>query len=544
MSKRDKFLCTNAEDNCPYYKDSTVITIGGVEKFVCPKNKPSCERDYLVPVAEPSGPAEKFLKKAAIIAVPVIIAGLVWLYFITRPPPPYKINVTYTTPPGAKIHPGDTLSWKLAIEGGKPSDKPSILFDSLTPFVLSKADMKLESVDESGRKFKLTAQTAAEKVGQAMVVVSVAQKNKLPITNNFGFEIDSLGPPALSFQSAQPLVMESGNDSLPLPFVVSDEKFGADKLTFSATVNPTDKVACNVQANGNGRTVTLSRNQRESGLVKLAIHLATPDGRETNQTYDLSVIAPPPPTLAINLASTTPPAESVHPSEEMVWMFTVDGGAASEKPVVVADSLSPSLLPSSALQLVPLDQTSRSFKLTARPTGGATGHVEIRISVSLDGGTKDMTLSFDVVPIPVVPIPPPARPVISTPPPTSKTFAQLMKEAREARRQKHYPEALEDVNQAEQLEPQNLEAWNFKAIIYYSWGHYTDSLNTANQVLGTDPQNADGWFIKGASEEYLVKKREALESYRRFIQYAHPGDPRIADVKNRIQSLMAELNVK
>ena len=95
--------------------------------------------------------------------------------------------------------------------------------------------------------------------------------------------------------------MESGQDSLPLPFVVSDEKFDAERLTFSATVDPTDKVNCNVQANGNGRTVTLSRNQRESSHMKLTIHLATPDGRETNQTYAVTVISlpPPPPTLAL-----------------------------------------------------------------------------------------------------------------------------------------------------------------------------------------------------------------------------------------------------
>ena len=192
MSKPRTFLCTNAEDNCPYYRDSTVITIGGVEKFVCPKGKTNCERDHLVAVKPPDGPVVKFLKKAAIIAVPLIVAGLVWLYFITRPAPPYKMKVTYTSQPAAKIHPGDTLSWKLAIEGGKPSDKPQVSFASLTPSVLSKADLKLESADESGRKFKLTARTLANKIGQAMVVVSVAQNNKLPITNSFGFEIVSL----------------------------------------------------------------------------------------------------------------------------------------------------------------------------------------------------------------------------------------------------------------------------------------------------------------------------------------------------------------
>jgi len=261
----------------------------------------NCERDHLEPIAPPEPPWIRFLKRFALVAVPVICAGLVWLYFITRPAPPYKINITYTSPPGAKIHPGDTLSWKLSIEGGKPSNKPPVSFDSLTPSLLPKADLKLESEDGSGRMFKLTAQTSADKVGQAKVVVYAGQRGKSQVTNNLTFEVVTLGPPMVMLQSPQSLLLESNSDSLVLPFVISDEKIDAEKLNFSATVAPTDRVLCNVQVNGSSRTVTLSRNQRESGPVKLAVRLVAPDGRETNQTYDVTVIPlpPPPPMLAL-----------------------------------------------------------------------------------------------------------------------------------------------------------------------------------------------------------------------------------------------------
>ena len=156
MSKPGTYRCKNAEDNCPHYRDSAEITIGGVEKFVCPLGKVNCERDYLEgPLTPPDGPVAKFLKRAAIIVVPVITAGLVWLYFITRPAPPYNINVAYTSPPGAKIHPGDSVSWTFSIDGGRSTDKPVIIAESMSPLLLSKSDLRVEPVDNASRRYRL-----------------------------------------------------------------------------------------------------------------------------------------------------------------------------------------------------------------------------------------------------------------------------------------------------------------------------------------------------------------------------------------------------
>src|ERR1017187_1324400 len=126
MSKPRTFLCKNAEDNCPYYRDSTEITIGAGENFICPMGKANCERDHLEPVAPPDPPWKRFLKRISLLAVPFICAGLVWIYVANRPPPPFAVNITSTSPPGAQVRAGESKSWTFLIDGGRSGDKPEV----------------------------------------------------------------------------------------------------------------------------------------------------------------------------------------------------------------------------------------------------------------------------------------------------------------------------------------------------------------------------------------------------------------------------------
>jgi hypothetical protein len=303
MGRPQQYLCKNRDGNCPNYRDTAVVTVGGTEKFVCPLGLANCERDNLEPIKPPEPPIVKFLKRFAIIAVPVLCAGLVWLYFATRPPPPYILHITYTSPPAARVHPGGPISWTFSVEGGKLSDKLNISVDSLSPSLLSKTDVLVETVDNINRKYKLTARPIAGQTGNAEIKVTLDVAAHVKATTNLAFDVVTLGPPTLTLQSTPPLVLESGHDTLVLNFTVSDEEIDSDKITFSATADPADKVTSGIQVNGGSRTVTLSRNQHESGPVSLSVRVVTPDGRETNQTYDVSVAAlpapPPPPVVCI-----------------------------------------------------------------------------------------------------------------------------------------------------------------------------------------------------------------------------------------------------
>ena len=528
MGRPQQYLCKNRDGNCPNYVQSAVVTVGGAEKFVCPLGLANCERDHLEPIAPPEPAWKRFLKKAAIVAAPALCAGLVWLYLATRPAPPFAFNIAYTSPPNLRVHPGDPVSWTFSIEGGKPAEKPKLSVDSLSPSLLAKTDLRVETLDNISRKYKLIARPIVGQTGRAEIKVSIEVAASVKATTNLAFEVVALGPPTLMLQSAPPLVLESGRDSLVLPFKVSDEKIDSEKLTFSATVDPADRVTFKVQDNGSSRTVVLSRNQRESGPVNLSVRVSTPDGRETNQTYSVSVAQLTPPTLAITIASTTPPDATVHPGDEVAWSFTVEGGPSSEKPLVSAESLSTSILPQTDLQLVASDETHRKYQLRARPPSSATGRAEVRISASLDGGNNDTILAFTVVPPRV--------------PPT--TVAELLRKARGHWLRKQYSEAIECCDQALAIDPKSVEALTIKGGVLYSVTRYQEALDVCNQALKISAQYADAWFTKGASEEVLQKIREAIDSYEKFINFAIPGDPRIRDVKNRLQSLQTKLSGK
>ena len=195
--------------------------------------------------------------------------------------------------------------------------------------------------------------------------------------------------------------------------------------------------------------------------------------------------------------------------------------------MVSAESLSPSLLPQTGLQLAASDETHRKYQLTARSIPNATGRAEVRISASLDGGTKDTILAFTVVPKPDI----------------GPTIDQLLRQARKAWLGKQYPEAIECCTKALAKDAQSFQALTIKGGVLYSSTRYQEALDVCNQALKINAQYADAWFTKAASEHALQKYREAIDSYEKFINLA-PGDPRIRDAKNRVQELQALLNGK
>ena len=492
------YLCENAEKNCKFWRERTPFEIGESARIRCP----NCNSDQVVRVAPPDPPWKKFLKRVSIIAVPVVCGGLVWLYVATRPPPPFVISITYTTPPAAKVHPGDSLAWSIRIDGGKPGVRPQAAAESLSPALLPNTGLVLEPVDLTGRKYKLTAHSAPVETGLVKIKVSVDGGAKAKIATNLVYEIIAFGPPVIALPSSVPRILEGNRDSLTLPFTVSDEKTDAKELTLSATVDPSDIVRCNVETNGTYLTLTLSRNQKESGRVKLTVRLVTPDGRETNQTYSVTVAPPAPPRLVINVASTTPPDATIHPGDEVAWSFTVEGGGSSEKPLVSAESLSLTSLPQTALQLVASDETNRKYKLIARPH--EAGHVEVRISANLDGGIQDAKLAITVLPAQV-------------------PISELLKQARKAWLMKQYPDAMGKCDEALTIDPQCVEAMTIKGGVLYSSVRYTEALSCCKKALEIDPHHADAWFTEGAAEESLKKHQEAVSSYQKFLQFSRAG---------------------
>lgn len=88
MSQLKQYLCKNRERNCPNYVRSTVVTVGGTEKFECPLGLANCEKDHLEPVSPPEPPWKRLIKKLAVVVVPVFCIALIWWYVSGRQPPP------------------------------------------------------------------------------------------------------------------------------------------------------------------------------------------------------------------------------------------------------------------------------------------------------------------------------------------------------------------------------------------------------------------------------------------------------------------------
>ena len=394
MGSPTLYQCKNIENKCPRALDFEKIEIVPGARAICP----SCKGD-LEPVRAPLPLWLRVLRKVAIVGTPLLLVALVVFWHVSKPPPPLAVKVLSATPPGTQLGMGETKSWTLLIDGGRTEDKPEVSVDSLSLFLVSKSDLRVEKTDGTNRKFKLTARPIAGQTGRGEIKVSAGIGKNVAATN-LAFEVVRLGPPTLALQTTVSLILESGRDSLALPFTVSDGKTESEKLTFSATVDPSDKVLFKTQDNGSSRKVILSRNQRESGLVKLSVRLVTPDGRETNQTYSVTVIPSPPPplTIAVNFAS--PPGGPVRPGEGVTWEFTLGGGDSSEKPVVSAESLSPAVLPQAGVQLETADDTGRKYRLTARPITGPGGKAELKIIVRAGGEVKVATnLTFQVAPL-------------------------------------------------------------------------------------------------------------------------------------------------
>jgi hypothetical protein len=295
MGRPQQYLCKNREGNCPNYVQSAIVTVGGAEKFVCPLGLANCEREWLDAVSTPEPPWKRFAKRASIIVVPAICVGLVWLYVVTRPPPPFTIAVSYTSPLGAKVHPGGVVTWKIQADGGKPSAKPRVTVESLSPEAIPNSALRLETSDLDGRKYTLTAQLAEGATGVAKIKISISSGKAPETTTNLVCEIPPLGPPSIAVASSPPFILESNRASLTLSFTVSDEKANPKDMIFSATADPGGRIRSDVESDGGSRTVTLTRNEQESGPLKLVVRLATPDGRETNQSYDVTISPLPPP---------------------------------------------------------------------------------------------------------------------------------------------------------------------------------------------------------------------------------------------------------
>ncbi len=74
------------------------------------------------------------------------------------------------------------------------------------------------------------------------------------------------------------------------------------------------------------------------------------------------------------------------------------------------------------------------------------------------------------------------------------------------------------------LEPNNLTALQFRALIYFNDGKYPEAINASEKCLQIDPSCSFAWHIIGSSWGFLNQPDKALEAFQKMVA-AHPDDP-------------------
>ncbi|MBD2533284.1 tetratricopeptide repeat protein [Nostoc flagelliforme FACHB-838] len=82
----------------------------------------------------------------------------------------------------------------------------------------------------------------------------------------------------------------------------------------------------------------------------------------------------------------------------------------------------------------------------------------------------------------------------------------------------NYEGAIEDFNQAIELDPQNALAYNRRGDAYYRLGDYEQAQADSSQAILLNPQDANAYFDRGFAFSELNKYKEAIADYTQAIK--------------------------
>ncbi len=101
-----------------------------------------------------------------------------------------------------------------------------------------------------------------------------------------------------------------------------------------------------------------------------------------------------------------------------------------------------------------------------------------------------------------------------------------------------HEEAISCYDKALAIDPRCVDAYNSKSVALYHLGRHEEGISCCDKVLAIDPRDAMAWFGKAGFQECLSHWREAMNSYRKFIELAPPQyAQQIELARQRIQQL-------
>lgn len=102
---------------------------------------------------------------------------------------------------------------------------------------------------------------------------------------------------------------------------------------------------------------------------------------------------------------------------------------------------------------------------------------------------------------------------------------------------KAYEDAFQCFEQASELDPNNPEPWIGAGQCLYTMSQVEGAVACLEQALVIDPDCAEAYLFKGYCEDALNKTPYAIDSYKRFLNFAEPEDSRIPIIRKRLGEL-------
>jgi len=115
---------------------------------------------------------------------------------------------------------------------------------------------------------------------------------------------------------------------------------------------------------------------------------------------------------------------------------------------------------------------------------------------------------------------------------------QLLEQARQFLQAQNYPEAINSVEQALQITPEEPSALTLKGQILGSMGRFQEALATVDQLGQANPNNPLAWSMRAVLLSNVGQHQAALAAIERSLEL-NPGDPETYVIKTNIMATLA-----
>ncbi|NDJ53508.1 MAG: hypothetical protein GYB68_10540 [Chloroflexi bacterium] len=125
--------------------------------------------------------------------------------------------------------------------------------------------------------------------------------------------------------------------------------------------------------------------------------------------------------------------------------------------------------------------------------------------------------------------------------PTELTYDDYIEQADAALDAENYEEALELYDLASEIEPENKYPYIQQGTIYFVLEDYPDAVLHLTYALDVTEGDPEPYLIRARMFDEMEWHSDALDDYRRYLEFAAPNDPFREFARQRVGALWLEL---